>query len=188
MKTSHTQKLAGLLALSLSLSSCIDLAPFYTRPAAPVPATLGNAASDQKAFTDLPWQSYISDEKLRQVIALALTNNRDLQVAALTIERSRALYQVQRADLFPTVAASVTETASKGMASAANNTAGNTAGQPLARRVAVTAVAIFRIYTVRLSALALMSSTCLAAYTTSTSKPCRRFMPMKRIGAVRKSA
>ena len=128
MKTSHTQKLAGLLALSLSLSSCIDLAPFYTRPAAPVPATLGNAASDQKAFTDLPWQSYISDEKLRQVIALALTNNRDLQVAALTIERSRALYQVQRADLFPTVAASVTETASKGMASAANNTAGNTAG------------------------------------------------------------
>ena len=128
MKTSHTHKLAGLLALTLSLSSCIDLAPFYTRPAAPVPATLGNAASDPKAFTDLPWQSYISDEKLRQVIALALTNNRDLQVAALTIERSRALYQVQRADLFPTVAASVTETASKGMASAANNTAGNTAG------------------------------------------------------------
>lgn len=128
MKTSHTQKLAVLLALSLSLSSCIDLAPFYTRPAAPVPATLGNAASDQKAFTDLPWQSYISDEKLRQVIALALANNRDLQVAALTIERSRALYQVQRADLFPTVAANVTETASKGMASAANNTAGNTAG------------------------------------------------------------
>lgn len=128
MKTLPQKKLAGLLALTLSLSGCIDLAPFYTRPAAPVPATLGTAQSDLKAFTDLPWQSFISDEKLRQVIDLALKNNRDLRVAALTIERSRALYQVQRADLFPTIAASVTETASKGMASAANNTAGNTAG------------------------------------------------------------
>ncbi|HCU83874.1 MAG TPA: transporter, partial [Methylophilus sp.] len=121
-------KLLAMITLSLGLSSCIDLAPFYTRPASPVPATLGTVQSDPKAFTDLPWQSFISDEKLRQVVDLALKNNRDLQVAALTIERSRALYQVQRADLFPTIAASVTETASKGMASAANNTAGNTSG------------------------------------------------------------
>lgn len=94
-----------------------------------MPAALGNAQGDgQKAFTDLPWQSFISDDKLRQVVDLALKNNRDLKVAALTIEQSRALYQVQRADLFPTIAATVSETASKGMASAANNTAGNTSG------------------------------------------------------------
>lgn len=94
-----------------------------------MPATLGNAQGDgQKALTDLPWQSFISDDKLRQVVDLALKNNRDLKVAALTIEQSRALYQVQRADLFPTIAATVSETASKGMASAANNTAGNTSG------------------------------------------------------------
>lgn len=94
-----------------------------------MPATLGNAQEDgQKALTDLPWQSFISDDKLRQVVDLALKNNRDLKVAALTIEQSRALYQVQRADLFPTIAATVSETASKGMASAANNTAGNTSG------------------------------------------------------------
>jgi len=128
MLTLHPNTLAGLLVLTFSLSGCIDLAPFYTRPAAPVPATLGHAQSDQKAFTELSWQSFINDEKLRKVVELALNNNRDLRVAALTIEQSRAQYQVQRADLFPTVAANISETASKGMASAANNTAGNTAG------------------------------------------------------------
>lgn len=120
MLTLHSKTLAGLLALALSLSGCIDLAPFYTRPAAPVPATLGNTQSDQKAFTELPWQSFISDEKLRKVVELALNNNRDLRVAALTIEQSRAQYQVQRADLFPTIAATLSETASKGLSNVGN--------------------------------------------------------------------
>ncbi|HWU67138.1 MAG TPA: efflux transporter outer membrane subunit [Methylophilus sp.] len=119
--TLNPRHLAGLLILTLSLSGCIDLSPFYTRPAAPVPATLGNAQGDgQKALTDLPWQSFISDDKLRQVVDLALKNNRDLKVAALTIEQSRALYQVQRADLFPTIAATVSETASKGLSNSGN--------------------------------------------------------------------
>jgi multidrug efflux system outer membrane protein len=37
---------------------------------------------------------------------MALENNRDLRVAALNIERSRALYQIRRADLLPKVDAS----------------------------------------------------------------------------------
>ncbi|WP_176755232.1 efflux transporter outer membrane subunit [Methylophilus rhizosphaerae] len=118
----------ALIATSLVLTSCIDLAPFYQRPAAPVPATFGQAEADQKALTELAWRSFITDQRLQQVIDLSLNNNRDLKVASLTIEKSRALYQVQRADLFPTIAASLSETASKGMASAANNVAGNTAG------------------------------------------------------------
>lgn len=120
MMTLKPTTLALSVALSLSLGGCIDLTPFYTRPAAPVPANVGNAQSDQKAFTDLPWQSLISDDKLRQVIDLSLKNNRDLRVAALTIERSRAQYQVQRADLFPTVAATLSETASKGLSNVGN--------------------------------------------------------------------
>lgn len=128
MSTPAFSTLASLLALTLGLSGCIDLAPFYKRPEAPVPASLGQPPADDKAFSAQPWQTYIQVPALREVIALALANNRDLRVAALTIEQSRALYQVQRADLFPTVAATVSETASKGMASASNNTAGNTAG------------------------------------------------------------
>ena len=38
-----------------------------------------------------------------QIIEMALRNNRDLRVAALNVERARALYGIQRAELFPTV-------------------------------------------------------------------------------------
>lgn len=110
----------ALIAGSLALTACINLAPFYSRPEAPVPATFGNAPSEQKAVTELAWQSFITDKRLQQVVDLALKNNRDLRVATLNIEKSRALYQVQRADLFPTVAATLSETASKGMSNVGN--------------------------------------------------------------------
>lgn len=110
----------ALIAGSLALTACINLAPFYSRPEAPVPATFGNAPAEQKAVTELAWQSFITDKRLQQVVDLALKNNRDLRVATLNIEKSRALYQVQRADLFPTVAATLSETASKGMSNVGN--------------------------------------------------------------------
>ncbi len=40
---------------------------------------------------------------LQTIIATALQNNRDLRVAALNVERARAMYRVQRAELYPTV-------------------------------------------------------------------------------------
>jgi len=60
----------------------------------------------QKPLAEIPWRDFIVDEQLRKLIALALENNRDLRVAALNIERSRALYQIQRSDLFPKIDAS----------------------------------------------------------------------------------
>lgn len=54
---------------------------------------------------DLPWQEFFTDPKLQEVIALALENNRDLRVAALNIEKMRAMYKIQRSELIPTIAA-----------------------------------------------------------------------------------
>ena len=51
----------------------------------------------------IPWRDFFVDERLRQVIDLALANNRDLRVAALNVERTQALYRIQRAELLPTV-------------------------------------------------------------------------------------
>ena len=34
---------------------------------------------------------------------MALTNNRDLRIAVLNVERSRAMYGIQRGELFPTI-------------------------------------------------------------------------------------
>jgi multidrug efflux system outer membrane protein len=98
-----------LMCVIVALSGGCSLAPTYTRPEAPVPAAWpGAPASAQQAAADVPWRDFFVDERLQKVIDQALANNRDLRVAALNIERTRALYRIQRAELFPTVTASGT--------------------------------------------------------------------------------
>jgi multidrug efflux system outer membrane protein len=50
------------------------------------------------------------DERLKALVALALENNRDLRVAALNVELTRAQHRIQRAELLPTVGASASAT------------------------------------------------------------------------------
>ena len=68
------------------------------------------------AAAALGWRKFVTDAKLQQVIALALANNRDLRLAALNVEMSRALYGIQRDALFPAITA--TGSANKQRASA----------------------------------------------------------------------
>jgi len=102
---------AGLaLGIALVSSGC-NFTPKYVRPEAPVPAEWpsGPAYANAQPATaapeapDLKWQEFFSDPKLQQLIETALTNNRDLRLAALNVERARALYGIQRAELLPTV-------------------------------------------------------------------------------------
>jgi multidrug efflux system outer membrane protein len=51
----------------------------------------------------VPWRSFFADEGLQRIIEAALTNNRDLRLAALNVERTQALYGIARADLLPAV-------------------------------------------------------------------------------------
>lgn len=100
------------LALSLLLAGCVSLAPTYERPAAPVAASfpqMGQAASAAAPSTaaQIEWQNFFADARLRQLIELALQNNRDLRVAVLNIEQARAQYQIRRADQLPTVNAGI---------------------------------------------------------------------------------
>jgi outer membrane protein, multidrug efflux system len=99
-----------LVAAALVLGGCSSLIPPYERPAPPVPATYppepeSTAASGGEAAADVDWQRFFADPRLKRLIELALVNNRDLRVAALNIEQTRALYQVRRADELPTVGA-----------------------------------------------------------------------------------
>lgn len=102
------------LCLSLGAFICLSgctLIPKYTRPEAPIPATWPSgpaynenaSASQGNLPEDITWQDFFIDERLKEVINLALKNNRDLRVAALNIEKARALYRIQRAELFPTI-------------------------------------------------------------------------------------
>lgn len=95
--------------LALGSAGC-TLTPKYTRPAAPVPTAwpaLGSssATAGQPAASALAWREFVSDAKLREVIALALENNRDLRLAALNVEMFQALYRIQRDALLPSVTA-----------------------------------------------------------------------------------
>jgi outer membrane protein, multidrug efflux system len=87
------------------------LSPEYTRPEAPVPDSwpsgpaykeTGSKAGHMPA-ADIAWRDFLVDERLQKVIGLALANNRDLRLATLNIERTQALYRIQRAELLPTV-------------------------------------------------------------------------------------
>jgi len=97
------------LGAALFLNGCSTLAPKYSQPAAPVPAawqTPAAAPADaagppQKEVATIPWQEFFVDAKLNKLIEQALKNNRDLKVAALNIERFRALYQIKSADQLP---------------------------------------------------------------------------------------
>jgi multidrug efflux system outer membrane protein len=108
--------LAGLAMAILSLAGC-SFIPAYERPAAPVadsfsPA-LHSVATIEHAATmaaDLPWQDFFKDARLKRLIELSLQNNRDLRVAVLAIEQTRAQLQLRRADELPTVNAGFTGT------------------------------------------------------------------------------
>ncbi len=102
-----------LLGIASVLGGC-TLAPKYTRPEAPITADWPSGAAYQETRTTtgaptasgLGWQEFFTDENLRKIIAAALKNNRDLQLAALNVRRARALYGIQRAELFPSANAS----------------------------------------------------------------------------------
>ena len=92
-------------AAAAILAAGCTLAPRYQRPAAPVPAAAGNPAPGATDVSELGWRDVFADERLRALVALALENNRDLRVAALNVEVTRAQYRIQRAQLLPAVAA-----------------------------------------------------------------------------------
>lgn len=94
--------------LAASLAGGCTMIPSYERPAAPVAASFPNTvpAAAATPADAVAWRDHFSDDRLREVIALALANNRDLRIAALNIEKARAQYRIERADLYPAVGAS----------------------------------------------------------------------------------
>lgn len=87
------------LAAALFIAGC-SMAPVHERPAAPIPASWAQpvSANALTASPPLDWETFVTDESLRQTIALALTHNRDLRQTLLNIDVARAQYRVQRAD------------------------------------------------------------------------------------------
>jgi multidrug efflux system outer membrane protein len=101
---SFNSTLAALLIASTALSACATMAPTYHRPTLAAPQTWPDPGQGAAASAgSLAWRDVFLDPKLQGLIALALSNNRDLRAATANIEQARAQYRVQRAQLVPTV-------------------------------------------------------------------------------------
>ncbi|NWD67209.1 efflux transporter outer membrane subunit [Pseudomonas gingeri] len=114
-----------VLAVVALLGGCVNLAPQYQRPEAPVagqwlPTT---SAPVGTVAADLQWQQFFTDQRLSQLQSLALANNRDLRLATLNIEKAQAEYRIQRAAAFPSLAASASGTHSRTPASLSSGVA-----------------------------------------------------------------
>ena len=98
-----------------TLAGCIDLAPTYQRPANPAPTAFPTGPAYAPAPTaeaaPVGWRDFFSDPKLKRgdrprrwpTIATCA-------IAVANIAAARAQYHVQRAALFPTIAANATAT------------------------------------------------------------------------------
>jgi len=97
-----------ILGIVVCLSGC-TMAPKYNRPGAPIPGSWPSGAAYPKDklkagvldVTQLKWREFFIDPELQQIIETALRNNRDLRLAALNVERARALYGIQWSKLLP---------------------------------------------------------------------------------------
>lgn len=103
MKRMRLSPVLSLAVASVLLSAC-TLAPRYERPATPTPGQYpGITENTERLAANITWAEFIQEARLRQLITQALNNNRDLRVAMLNVERSRAQYRVTRSASFPSV-------------------------------------------------------------------------------------
>jgi outer membrane protein, multidrug efflux system len=66
------------------------------------------------------WENFVKNDKLKELIKIALENNRDLKIAILNIESARATYRIEESKYFPTIEANASNTNSRDITS--NNT------------------------------------------------------------------
>jgi outer membrane protein, multidrug efflux system len=121
--------IVGILLAATALSGC-NFAPKYVQPTGAVQQTLPqggiypdgtNAEADVSAIA---WRDFFTDDRLRELIAQGLENNRDLRVAAANVLQARARYGIQRADRIPTTSLSGTATATNSVGTGQDGAAG----------------------------------------------------------------
>ncbi len=91
------------MAAVCALAGCASPARDDPAPPAVVPLFPGQAWPSGADALQLKWQDYFVDARLRELIALALENNRDLRMALHRSAQARAVFEAQRAERFPVI-------------------------------------------------------------------------------------
>src|SRR5262245_55437592 len=107
------------------MSGC-TLGPDYKRPAIEMPAA--HRGSDPQeapaSLADLKWFELFGDDRLTEIVSVAMKQNFDVRIAAERVLQARAAYGITRADQFPAVDVSGSVTAVR------NSQVGATVGIP----------------------------------------------------------
>jgi multidrug efflux system outer membrane protein len=101
------------LILALLTGAC-NLTPSLDPVASPVSARFPGKTGGQVS-ADIAWQKFFTDPRLRKLVETSLANNRNLRIATLNVEQSRAQYAISRSDLFPPVGAQATGERRRGL-------------------------------------------------------------------------
>ena len=116
---------AALFLAATALAGC-SMDPKYVQPAAPVPPSwpVGDAylTSSEATLPAVTYRDIFRDARLQSLIARALTENRDLRLAAANIRAAREQYRIQRAERLPEVSAGAGATVSGGQSTGSSTT------------------------------------------------------------------
>lgn len=93
---------------TMMLAGCVNLAPEYQIGDLPVPAELPVSAPAAESVTPLLWDDVVTSPALKQVISLALKENRDLRVTAANVRAARANLRISESARWPQIGASAT--------------------------------------------------------------------------------
>lgn len=107
-------KIASLSILAISLTACQAIPKAKTKPVVAQPNiptntpynvydTTTTSSANLPSIASERWQDFYSDANLKQLIALALENNKDMDTAILNIQKARATYQITDNSNIPTV-------------------------------------------------------------------------------------
>ena len=120
-KLSVSTLAAAFLASSCNLIPPLD--PSGSPVAARFPGKTGGEVS-----VDIAWQKFFTDPRLRKLVEVSLANNRDLRIATLNVEQSRAQYGISRSELFPAIGIAANGERRRGLGAPGRNGAAVTSG------------------------------------------------------------
>jgi multidrug efflux system outer membrane protein len=102
MMVIRMKKLAKIVTLMIivSLTGCA-MGPDFKKPVVEIPDNFRFSDSESKKVVNLKWWELFDDPVLYSLVVTALTDNKDLMIAASRIEEARAALGFTKADQYP---------------------------------------------------------------------------------------
>lgn len=129
MKTNKIIHISISFTLSIFLSACSLIDSKYEQPAAPIPVNWPKGEAYKVETSNISeallWENMILDENLKQVVKIALNQNRTLKESIANIQAARATYKVQNASEFPTLNGEISGNRAKSLNSSSSNNSTN---------------------------------------------------------------